>query len=360
MADPVTIGAGPDSLVLRVNQDAYLGDSQYVVRVDGAQIGGALTAQASRVAGELDTVIVRGDWGAGAHAVEIQHLNDLWQPGIGDRNLYVPSASYNGAEIAAPGDIWLQGGTAFTDAGAPTALVAAPGAPVAPAPGYRVVLSDDFSAGYNMANWGPPFPLPWPPGFSSNGAWLWSGDETNVRGGEMQVTMTRHDGAPWTAGGFNSFRAGVSIHYGTVEFDARMEEAQGTLAAILMWPASDKWTSEIDILETPKDQVLHTLHWQDGSGHQYSPIWHSSFDETQWNHYKMTWLPGLVRIEVNGQVHAEWTSNVPNEPMGFGAMGYVAAPGEGWAGGAPDATTPGVVTLHLDNVVMSQWTGIAG
>lgn len=349
MVDTAVIGAGPDGLALHVSQDAYQGDSQYVVRVDGTQIGGTRTASASNAAGERDVIIVRGDWGPGNHTVEVQHVNDLWQPGVGDRNLYVQSASYNGTGIAAPGGIWSTGSSfSFTDAGA-----AVPAAE----PGYRVVMSDDFSGGYNEANWGPPFPEPWPPGWSSNGMWLWDGDDTNVRDGEMQVTMTRHDGAPWTAGGFNSFRAGNSIHYGTVEFDARMEEAQGTMTAVLMWPASDKWTSEIDILETPKDEVWHVLHWQDGG---FDPIWHSAYDETQWNHYKMTWLPDLVRIEVNGQVHAEWRSNIPNEPMGFGAMGYVVAPHEGWAGGPPDATTPGQVTLHLDNVVMSQWNGIGG
>lgn len=347
MVSTAIIGSGPDGLALHVSQDAFLGDSAYVVRVDGAQVGGTLTASASNAAGERDVVIVRGDWGPGPHAVEVQHLNDLTDAG-GDRNLYVQSASYNGAAVAAPGGIASIGRFSFTDAGA--------SAPAAP-PGYRVVLSDDFSGGYNEANWGPPFPEPWPPGWSSNGMWLWDGDETNVRDGEMQVTMERHADAPWTAGGFNSFRAGVSIHYGIVEFDARMEEAQGTMTAILMWPATDKWTSEIDILETPWDEVLHTLHWVDENGPQYSPIWHGGFDETQWNHYKLTWLPDLVRIEVNGQVRAEWTSHIPNEPMGFGAMGYVIAPHEGWAGGPPDATTPGLVTLHLDNVSMLQWLG---
>jgi DDE family transposase len=59
----------------------------------------------------------------------------------------------------------------------------------------------------------------------------------------MQVTNTRHADGHWTAGGFSSFKAGKTITYGRMEFDARMEEAQGTMCAILMWPASDKlWT----------------------------------------------------------------------------------------------------------------------
>jgi hypothetical protein len=471
MADTVTIGAGPDRVVLRVSQDAYKGDAQYVVRVDGAQIGGVLTAQAPRAEGQHDTVTVQGDWAPGPHTVEIEFLNDLWEPGSGDRNLYVPSASYNGQEIAALGDGWQGGGFAFTDSGAssePTSLPAftaigsgpdnlvllisqdafqgdalytvqvdgaqvggvltararraegqhdvvsvrgdwgagdhtvgvtflndawggTPGADrnlflegaryneagVAgasaglwssgtagfafteaarpdPGPGYRVVLSDDFSAGYDPSHWGQPFPFPTPSFPSSNGAWNWNPGDVAVRDGEMQVTMTRQADGSWTAGGFSSFKAGISIRYGTVEFDARMEEAKGTMGVVLMWPANDQWPPEIDIVETPGQDVLHTLHWDDG-GHQYSPIWHSSYDETQWHHYKMTWLPDLVRVEVDGRTVAEWTGRIPDLPMGFGAMGYVAAEYEAWMGGPPDGSTPGVVTLHLDNVVMSQW-----
>ena len=36
----VTVGTGPDSLVLQVSEDAYKGDAQFTVSVDGKQIGG--------------------------------------------------------------------------------------------------------------------------------------------------------------------------------------------------------------------------------------------------------------------------------------------------------------------------------
>ncbi|SFL49006.1 calcium-binding protein, partial [Methylobacterium pseudosasicola] len=41
-----SIGTGSDQLVLRISQDAYQGDAQYTVSVDGKQIGGVLTAHA--------------------------------------------------------------------------------------------------------------------------------------------------------------------------------------------------------------------------------------------------------------------------------------------------------------------------
>ena len=73
----------------------------------------------------------------------------------------------------------------------------------------------------------------------------------------------------------------------------------------------------------------------------------------------MVWLPSVLTIQVDGRTVAEWTdpAAIPDTAMGFGAMGYVAANGEDWLGGAPNGSTPSVVTTHIDNVVMSQWTG---
>src|SRR4051812_40661526 len=66
-----TIGSGPDSLVLRISQDAYRGDAQYTVKVHGVQVGGVLTAQAAHGSGQHDTVAVLGDWGPGNHPVGV-------------------------------------------------------------------------------------------------------------------------------------------------------------------------------------------------------------------------------------------------------------------------------------------------
>jgi beta-glucanase (GH16 family) len=181
-----------------------------------------------------------------------------------------------------------------------------------------------------------------------------------VRDGEMQVTVRQHADGHWSTTGFNSFKAGKGITYGTVEFDARAEHAQGIAFGILMWPSDDSFPPEIDILETPNGNALHTLHWSDEQGeHAYSPITDLSYDPGGWHHYKLTWLPEYVMIQVDGQTKAFWTENVPKVPMSFGALGFVGAPWDGWMGGPPDASTPDLVTLHLDNVVMSQWNGIA-
>jgi hypothetical protein len=222
---------------------------------------------------------------------------------------------------------------------------------------YRVVLADDFSAGYKFSNWGSVYHG----GVYGNGAFWWNANDVKVASGEMQVSATRQANGSWSAGGFNSKAAGVTIKYGTVEFDARVETAKGTQAAILMWPKSDVWPrdGEIDILETPKGTGMHTLHWADENNRDTYSAKLSGIDTNQTHHYKMTWLPNLITVAVDGKVVASWTNPgiIPDTAMGFGAMSYVANNSEAWLGGGPNSTTPNKVTTHIDNVVMSQWTG---
>ncbi len=100
-------GGGPDTIALKVSEDSYLGDAKFTVAVDGTQIGGTLTAQDAHSAGLYQTLDILGNFGAGTHQVTVNFLNDATAGSIaaGDRNLYVDSASYDGA--AAPGGLAL-------------------------------------------------------------------------------------------------------------------------------------------------------------------------------------------------------------------------------------------------------------
>ena len=94
------VGTGSDTLVLKVTQDAYQGDAQYAVYVDGKQVGGTFTAKALHNSGQSDTLEIKGNWSAGNHNVSVKLLNDLWGGSASaDRNLYVESATYNGAAV---------------------------------------------------------------------------------------------------------------------------------------------------------------------------------------------------------------------------------------------------------------------
>lgn len=237
--------------------------------------------------------------------------------------------------------------------------VAAPTTPPPSSP--TLVFSDDFSGGYRTDYWGYPFDgsVYW------NGAFSWSSADVSVGAGtlkggskSMQVDITKHPDGSWTTGGFNSFKAGQDILYGTVEFDAKVPEVHGTMAAILMWPTSDVWPGpEVDILETPHDDVMHTLHWNDNGNDAYSFVRNQRFDETQWQHYTLTWTQNTISIAVAGVgTVAEWHDHIPREPMGFGVMGYVGSVNDTWMGGAPSSSIDDgtVVTIEVDNFKMYQ------
>ena len=97
----VTIGTGPDIFRFSLSEDAYLGDAQYTISVDGMQQGGTLTEAANHAAGMSQTVSVAGNFGTGPHAVTINFLNDAYGgTATTDRNLYVGSIAYNGTAVA--------------------------------------------------------------------------------------------------------------------------------------------------------------------------------------------------------------------------------------------------------------------
>ncbi|WP_207443800.1 carbohydrate-binding domain-containing protein [Roseomonas haemaphysalidis] len=111
-----TIGSGADSLVIKVSEQAWNGDAQFTVKVDGKQVGDVFTAKADHAAGISDTFTLKGNWGAGAHKVEVSYINDAWNGNLAeDRNLYLDSVTYNGKAVPASTVDLLSGGVAKLD-----------------------------------------------------------------------------------------------------------------------------------------------------------------------------------------------------------------------------------------------------
>ena len=97
---PVTIGSGPDTLALQVSGDAYMGDPQFTVAVNGSQIGGVQTATVSHLAGASQTFNVMGNF-AGPGSATITFLNDAYGgTAATDVNLYETGATINGKTIS--------------------------------------------------------------------------------------------------------------------------------------------------------------------------------------------------------------------------------------------------------------------
>ncbi len=122
---PVTLGSGPDALTVGISEDAYQGDAQFTLAVDGQQIGGTETALAPHAAGSSQLFSVNGNFGAGPHTVAVDFLNDAYDgtPAT-DRNLYVDSLNYNGAESPTDTATLLSSGPVNLDV--PGTVAAAP------------------------------------------------------------------------------------------------------------------------------------------------------------------------------------------------------------------------------------------
>jgi hypothetical protein len=116
------------TITLNVSEDAYSGDAQYTVKVDGTQVGGVQTAKTLHSSGDSDVVSLEGNWGVGAHAVQLQFINDLnsGMPGA-DRNLYVNSIALNSVTQSGSTAAMYSNATNTFTVGGTTAAMAGPG-----------------------------------------------------------------------------------------------------------------------------------------------------------------------------------------------------------------------------------------
>ena len=89
------------SVFLYVSEDAFMGDAQFTIAVDGQQTGGVQTVNplSTHNTGEAQLFTVGGNFAAGQHTVSVDFLNDAFAGQGQDRNLYVENAAYvtNGA-----------------------------------------------------------------------------------------------------------------------------------------------------------------------------------------------------------------------------------------------------------------------
>jgi hypothetical protein len=125
----------PDTLILTVSEDAWNGDAQFKVSVDGVDVGSTFTATSSHAAGASQQIAIAGNWGANAHSVSANFINDAYGgSSTTDRNLYVNGVNYDGRDIDNSSATFLWNETK-------TFNVAAPATPAAPAPSDTLTLT---------------------------------------------------------------------------------------------------------------------------------------------------------------------------------------------------------------------------
>jgi hypothetical protein len=125
---PVTTGAGSNKLVLGISEDAYQGDAQFTVMIDGEQLGGTFTTTASHSAAASQSFTFVGDWNVGAHVITVNFLNDAYGgTPLADRNLYVDAVSYDGTNTDQTAELMIAGPRTFAISGGTTRSVSESG-----------------------------------------------------------------------------------------------------------------------------------------------------------------------------------------------------------------------------------------
>ena len=142
-----TTGSGSDSLVLSMSEDAYQGDAQFTVSVDGQQQGD-FTVTASHAAGSTETFTFDGNWAPGAHTVTVNFLNDAYGgSSSADRNLYVNAVNYDGANTGQSLTLFGDGPQSLTvqDSTATSSASSGSAASGSPAPATTAIASTEAS-----------------------------------------------------------------------------------------------------------------------------------------------------------------------------------------------------------------------
>ena len=95
-----SFGNGATLVRIGLSQDAWQGDAQYDIFLDGVLVAKDLVATASHAAGATAYLDLRTDLGDGAHVLKVQFTNDLWGgDATTDRNLFVDSVAVDGLDL---------------------------------------------------------------------------------------------------------------------------------------------------------------------------------------------------------------------------------------------------------------------
>ena len=117
-----TPATATDTLVLHLSEDMYLGDAQFIVSIDGNQLGGAQSVTALHGLGNTEDFTFTGQFGGpGLHDLAVTFLNDRWDgtPST-DRNLYVNSVDLDGTHYGAASASLYSNGTVHLQIGVQT------------------------------------------------------------------------------------------------------------------------------------------------------------------------------------------------------------------------------------------------
>ena len=122
------VGTGADTLVLNLSEDAYKGDAQFTLTVDGKAVGDAQAVTASHGQGQSEAFTFEGDWDGGPHTVGVTFVNDRYDgTAATDRNLYIDGATFDGGQVEGKTPLYGRGTVSFGVGSTAAALTAPAG-----------------------------------------------------------------------------------------------------------------------------------------------------------------------------------------------------------------------------------------
>jgi hypothetical protein len=128
----------PDQLVAYLSESVAPGNAQFIISVDGKQLGAAQTVTASQPAGQAETFSFSGSFGPGSHTIAIDFSGDT---GTAAQNLFVGGLDYDGQHYAADTATLSKGGVSTFSVFPSNVICYAAGTHILTATGERTVES---------------------------------------------------------------------------------------------------------------------------------------------------------------------------------------------------------------------------
>jgi beta-glucanase (GH16 family) len=226
--------------------------------------------------------------------------------------------------------------------------------PIGEIPGWHQTFTDDFTGDALGDQW---FAYSGAPSGDPGGWFLPS--HVSVGAGMLTVRGSKEQtphGVLYATGGVSNHNV-FSQMYGRFDVRFRMDKGVGIAYAILLWPTSQHWPPELDIIEDnghDRQSTSATAHYD----HDDKKIQRQTTgDFTKWHTATLEWTPRHLVYRLDGKVWATIDSpHVPDEPMDLALQTQAWGCGGTWEA-CPNSTTPPVVDLEVDWVSLYEWTG---
>ena len=369
--------APPSTIVLHVSGDAYNGDAQFVVSVDGVQVGGVQSVTANHSLGKVQDITLTGDFGKfGPDKIDITFLNDAWAGSAAtDRNMYIESLDVNGVHFlgntalnnatnnmpankdSTAAAMYINGTAEFNinhTAPAAAAPAAADLAPAIPVSGMKLTFSEEFDS-LDMGATGR-----WKPYDQWGNHWLAGNAEEQVYvdpsylglginpfavdngilsiqsrpSGSFEAALGGRD---YTSGMLSSYGPdGFSQQYGYFEMRAQLPAGTGMWPGFWLLSDNGTWPPELDVVESvgqAPGYLVQSVHSNDGNKGVATN--NSENLQTSFNTYGMNWTEDTITYYFNGKETGTFAT--PSDMHSKMHMLLNTAVGGIWPG-SPDGT----------------------